>query len=249
MRHRPVFHRMSRAPIALGVFAIALPVLAAEPAPPGGAAGAPLYQLVDAAPLISSRWQIPALGPRLEGTAWFGARLEGTAWIAPRHELRLSTAPVASADYAQSLDGVAFATLSSTPTLRLDPYRATYRYTFLEQRDWQWKVGVTTNLRAFGDGLRSGLTLGQRLRLGALPQIHLAGEGRIADKLRLSFDADSPTTLRGRALDLGLRVSYSLSPNLSLYGAYRLSDGATEGEESYGSGLANSANVGMRLRF
>lgn len=238
MRHGPVFRRMPSAAI-VGAFAIALPALAAEPPPPGGATVAPLYRLVDAAPLISSRWQIPA----------FGTRLEGTAWIAPRHELRLGTAPLAGTDYAQSLDGVAFATLSSAPTLRLDPYRATYRYTFLEQRDWQWKVGVTTNLRAFGDGLRAGLTLGQRLRLGALPQIHFAGEGRVADKWRLSFDADGPTSLRGRALDLGLRVSYSLSPNFSLYGGYRVTDGGAEGEESYGSGLANSANVGMRLRF
>jgi hypothetical protein len=230
---------MSGASIALGAFAIALPALAAEPTPAGGTHVAPLYRLIDSAPLISSRWQIPALRPRLEGTAW----------IAPRHELRLSTTLPAGADYARSLDGVSFATLSNAPTLRLDPYRATYRYTFLEQRDWQWKVGITTNLRAFGDGLRPGLTLGQRLRLGGLPQVHFAGEGRLADKWRLAFDADSPTTLRGRALDLGLRVSYSLSPNFSLYGGYRLSDPAAEGDDAYAGGLANSANVGMRLRF
>lgn len=239
MRHRPVFHRTLRASIALGAFAIALPAPAAEATPAGEGSVAPLYRLIDSAPLISSRWHVPALGPRLEGTAW----------IAPRHELRLSTTPLAGADYARSLDGVSFATLSNAPTLRLDPYRATYRYTFLEQRDWQWKVGVTTNLRAFGDVLRPGLAFGQRLRLGGLPQVHFAGEGRLADKWRLAFDADSPTTLRGRSLDLGLRVSYSLSPNFSLYGGYRLTDPAAEGDDAYAGGLANSANVGMRLRF
>lgn len=239
MRDRSVFHRALTASIALGGFAVALPPRAAEPAPPGESGVAPLYRLIDSAPLISSRWQAPA----------FGARLEGSAWLAPRHELRLSAAPLAGADYAQALDGVSFATLSTAPTLRLDPYRATYRYTFLELREWQWKVGVTANLRAFDDALRPGLAFGQRLRLGAVPQVHLAGEGRLADRWRFAFDADSPTTLRGRSLDLGLRVSYSLSPNFSLYGGYRLSDPAAEGDDAYTGGLANSANVGLRLRF
>ncbi len=236
MRRSPLFHRTLRAPVALGAFAIVLPAMAAEPVPPAEATVAPLYRLVDASPLTSSRWQVPSSG----------LRLEGTAWIAPRHELRLTATPLASADRAESLEGVSFATLSKAPTLGLDPYRATYRYTFLEQRDWQWKVGVTANLRTIGDGLRPGLTLVQRLRLGGLPQVHLAGEGRFADKWWLAFDADSPTSLRGRALDLGVRISYSLSPRFSLYGGYRLSDPAGEGDDAYAGGLAS---IGMRLRF
>jgi hypothetical protein len=239
MSRRPVFHRALHASIALAAFAIALPAAATEATPVGEGSVAPLYRLVDSAPLISSRWQVPASG----------LRLEGIAWIAPRHELRLTATPLAGAERAESLDGVSFSTLSNLQTLRLDPYRATYRYTFLEQRDWQWKVGVTTNLRTLGEGLRPGLTLSQRLRLGGLPQVHFAGEGRLTDKWRLAFDADSPTTLRGRALDLGVRVSYSLSSNFSLYGGYRLSDPAAEGDDAYAGGFANSANVGMRLRF
>lgn len=239
MRHRPVFHRMLRASIALGACVIALPAPAAEPTPARSEDVAPLYRLIDPPPLVSARWQ----------TAAFGLRLEGTTWIAPRHELRFSTTPLDGADYARALDGVSFATLSNAPTLRLDPYRATYRYTFLEQNDWRWKVGVTTNLRTLGDALRPGLTIGQRLRLGSMPQLHFAGEGRLADKWRVAFDADSPTTLRGRALDLGVRVSYSLSPNFSLYGGYHLTDPAAEGDDASTGGLANSASVGMRLRF
>jgi hypothetical protein len=239
MRHRPVVRPIPCASLALAALATALPALAVEPTSPGEATIAPQYRLIDAAPPISSRWQVPASG----------LRLEGTAWIAPRHELRLSATPLAGADPARLLDGISFATLSNAPTLRLDPYRATYRYTFLEQRDWRWKVGVTTNLRTLDEGLRPGLTLAQRLRLGGLPQLHFAGEGRLTDRWRLAFDADSPTTLRGRSVDLGLRVSYWLSPNLSVYGGYRLSDPAAEGDEAYAGGLANSANVGMRLRF
>jgi hypothetical protein len=239
MRHRTVFHPTLRAFTALGVLAIALPAGAAEPLPSSEPSAAPLYRLIDSAPLISSRWMSPT----------FGLRLESTAGLAPRHELRVSTAPLASADNAQLLGGVSFAALSNAPTLRLDPFRTTYRYTFLERNDWAWKVGVTTNLGALGDGLRPGLTLGQRLRLGALPQVHFAGEGRIADKWRMSFDADGLVTARGRSLDLGLRVSYSLSPRFSLYGGYRLSDVAAEGEDPYASGFTNGANVGVRLRF
>ncbi|GAB4477439.1 MAG: hypothetical protein OHK0044_23860 [Burkholderiaceae bacterium] len=234
----PVFRPTLRASLALSAFAVALPAPAAEATSAGTEDIAPLYRLIDPAPLISARWQ----------TSAFAARLEGTAWIAPRHELRFSSTRLDGADYGRGPEGVSFARLSNAPTLRLDPYRATYRYTFLEQHDWRWKVGVSASLRTF-DALRPGLTFGQRPRLGSLPQVHIAGEGRLADKWRLAFDADSPTTLRGRSLDLGVRVSYALSPNFSLYGGYRLSDPAAEGDDAYAGGLANSASVGMRLRF
>ncbi|OYT68618.1 MAG: hypothetical protein CFK52_14660, partial [Chloracidobacterium sp. CP2_5A] len=60
---------------------------------------------------------------------------------------------------------------------------------------------------------------------------------------------DGLMTPRGRAFELGLRVSYQLAPNFSLYGGYRLSESGGEAEESYPSGFSNSANVGVRLRF
>lgn len=237
MRHEPVSRWPLRFGVALSALASSLPATASQPVLGAESPAAPLYRLIDSVPPAFTGWHGPALA----------APLLSTVGLAPRHELRLSASLAAGSDYARTLGGVSFATLAGAPTMRLDAYRATYRYTFFEQTHWQWKIGITASLQAFDDTWRGGLTRGQRLRLGTAAQVHFAGEGRLTDKWRLAFDADSPTTLRGRAFDLGLRVSYSLSPNVLLYGGYRIGDGTPDGEEFHG--LTNSANVGLRLRF
>lgn len=175
-------------------------------------------------------------------------RLEATAALAPRHELRFSTLARLQGGLA-SLPGVSMATLYSDASLRLDPTRATYRYTVLNSPDWAWKVGLSANIREFSDALRPGSTPSERFRFGALPLLHVAGEGRLATRWRLSLDADGLMTARGRAFDLGLRVNYSLTPNFLVFGGYRLTESAGDAEEFYGSGLSNAANVGLRYRF
>ncbi len=175
-------------------------------------------------------------------------RLEATASLAPRHELRFSTW-TAGVGGLESIPGVSLATLTSDTVLRLDSPRATYRYTFLTQRDWAWKLGLSANIRDLGDNLRPGLGLADRLRFGSLPLLHFAGEGRFASRWRLAFDADGLMTPRGRTLDLGLRVNYALTPNFLLFGGYRLTDSAGDAEEFYGAGLSNAANFGLRYRF
>ena len=70
-----------------------------------------------------------------------------------------------------------------------DPLRATYRYTFLERRDWALKVGVTARLGDW-DSVRVPAAGIDRTRFGSLPLVHLAGEGRLARDWLLSVDAD-----------------------------------------------------------
>jgi len=195
---------------------------------------APNYQFTDA-----------SLRPLQPGAPW---RLEASTSFAPRHELRFSTW-TAGRGGLESLPGVSLATLSSDPTLRLDPARATYRYTVFARPDWAWKLGVSTNLSEMGSGLRSGLTSSERTRFGALPLLHVAGEGRLAARWLLAVDADGLVTPRGRAFDLGLRVNYSLTPNFFVFGGYRLTDSSGEAEDTYGAGLHNTANFGLRYRF
>ncbi len=192
------------------------------------------YQLID--PSLRSP---QPLGP---------LRLEATTALAPGHELRFSTWAIGRVGL-DALPGVSLATLTADPALRLDPARATYRYTFLSRPDWAWKLGVSANVREFGGSLRPGLGLSDRLRFGALPLLHVGAEGRLASRWRLAFDADGLMTGRGRTFDLGLRVNYSLTPNFLLFGGYRMTESAGEAEEFYGAGLSNAANVGLRYRF
>jgi hypothetical protein len=186
-----------------------------------------LYQLIDAAPLASLS---------LPGSQnW---RVESAAGVGGRHQLRLSS----SAASLTPPPGAAFAA-----TLRLDPARATWRYAVFEQPSWVLRAGLTTNLaepRATRLSPHS-----ERARFGALPLLHVGGEGALAQRWLLGFDADGLMTARGRAFELGLRVSYQLAPNFSLFGGYRMSEAGGDAEEAYLPGFSNSANFGLRLRF
>jgi hypothetical protein len=178
-----------------------------------------------------------------------GARLEGGARLDSRQELRFSTVQTGhSSTYGvtdlwpdlnrrYSMDG----------TLGLDQPRATYRYTWLSMRELDLKVGLTSNLAQVGPSLRSGVS--SPMRFGALPQMHLSGVGRLTDNWQVSLDADGLWTARGRSLDLGLRLDYSLNRSFQFFGGYRLADFVGDAEDYYGSANINSANVGLRYRF
>jgi hypothetical protein len=176
-------------------------------------------------------------------------RFEAAAGLFPRHELRISSSDVDLGArwprQAQALAGIGFAGMSLAPSLGLDPYRATYRYTVFEQRQSAFKVGLTTNLRDTNGGARPN---GRHdYGVSALPLLHLAGEGKFAQNWLWSVDADGMVG-RARALDLGLRVDYLLSRDFSLFGGYRLAD-SIRADEPNGNGVSNAANVGLRLRF
>lgn len=198
---------------------------AAAAAEPSAPLDATLYRLVEAAPLASLS---------APGVDW---RIESAAGLGGRHQLRLAS----SAVRLTPPPGAMFAS-----ALGLDPARATWRYAVLQSPDWALRVGLTANLDP-GRGLAPGTAA--RARFGALPLLHVAGEGALAQRWLLGFNADGLLTGRGRNLELGLHVSYQLASNFSLYGGYRLSDATGEAEDSYAPGFSNSANVGLRLRF
>jgi hypothetical protein len=162
-------------------------------------------------------------------------RVEAAAGLGDRHQLRFATSTLAHG----SLPGTA------TPGAASFGSRATWRYTVHQQPSWTWRVGLTT---AFGDRDPRSLS-GERPRFGSRPLLHVAGEGSFARRWLLGVDADTLMTARGHGLELGLRVSYQLAPNLALTGGYRLTEAGGSGEELYAPGLTNSANVGLRLRF
>jgi hypothetical protein len=175
-----------------------------------------------------------------------GARLEGQARLDTRQEFKLST--VSTGRYGlYGVNGLGPGALRLDNTVGLDQPRGTYRYTWLSMRQLDLKVGLTSNLSQFGPSLRSGFAA--PLRFGSLPQMHLSGVGRLTNNWRIALDADGLWTARGRSLDLGLNIDYSLNRSMQLFGGYRLTDFTGDAEDFYGSGTTNTANVGLRLRF
>jgi len=175
-----------------------------------------------------------------------GARLEGQAHLDSRQELKFSTVSTGHSGL-YGFNDLGPGALHLDNTVGLDVPRATYRYTWLSMRELDLKVGLTSNLSQFGPSLRSGFSA--PTRFGSLPQMHLSGVGRLTDNWLVALDADGLWTARGRSLDLGLHVDYSLNRSLQFFGGYRLTDFGGDAEDFYGSGTTNTANVGLRLRF
>ena len=196
----------------------------------------PLYRLVQ-----------PELALPGGGSQLGGFRLETSTELAPRHEIRLSAEPVLGLSPSAfdpwngrglGVDGIGLGTT-----------RATYRYVVSQSPDWAWKVGITANLREMSESLRAAASLTPP-RFGGLPLLHFAGEGRLSPRWTMAFDADGLVTGRGRALDVGVRVDYSLSRAFTLFGGYRLNDSAGEAiDDTINPGLVSSARFGVRYRF
>jgi len=131
----------------------------------------------------------------------------------------------------------------------MDRLRATYRYTWFSRPSWDLKVGLSTNVDGGNSWQRFLSPSADRLRAGNLPSMHVSSEGRLADRWLLSVSADGMLTGRGQGLDMDLRVDYSLTRNVALFGSYRLTDSTGEVPEFYGFVPSNTARVGVRLRF
>jgi len=131
----------------------------------------------------------------------------------------------------------------------LDRTRATVRYTWLAHPGWDVKIGLSTMVDPGSSWQRFSTPAYDHLRMGNLPTMHLLGERRLADRWMLSLSADGLHTTRGQGLDMDLRIDYSISRDVALFGSYRLTDSSGDGPEVYGFLPSNSARFGVRLRF
>jgi hypothetical protein len=131
----------------------------------------------------------------------------------------------------------------------LDRPRATVRYTWFSNPSWDVKIGLSTTLDPINAWQRFFASTSDRMRVGTFPTMHVAGEGRLADRWMLSINADGLRTARGQGIDMDLRVDYSLTRDLALFGSYRLTDSTGDSQDVYGFLPSNSARFGVRLRF
>jgi hypothetical protein len=131
----------------------------------------------------------------------------------------------------------------------LERTRATLRYTWLSHPGWDLKVGLSTMIDPGNSWQRFSTPAYDHLHMGNLPTMHLLSQSRLADRWVLSVSADGMLTGRGQGLDMDLRVDYSLSRDVALFGSYRLTDSSGEGPEVYGFLPSNTARFGVRLRF
>lgn len=165
-------------------------------------------------------------------------RIQLYTTLAPRHELRLLAAPLGikesgSLDKLVKFEGQTFSVGSVEAKYRFSSYRATWRYTFYENPDWMWKVGVTGKIRDAEITLRQGDVTATKSNIGFVPLLHLYGERRLGHDSRLTFEGDGLAGGPGRAFDLSTRYVRDIDERASVFAGLRMLDGGADSSSGY----------------
>jgi hypothetical protein len=191
-----------------------------------------------AAPSVPAQYRLATLYPAFGRTPL----LPGVASLGAGQEVQFGLPASFAFDL---LSGATFDDLGSP----LDRPRATYRATWFSHPGWDLKVGLSATVDTSSTWQRYFSAGSDHLRAGGMPSMHISSEGHLSDRWLWSVSAEGLLTGRGQGLDMDLRVDYSLSRNVALFGSYRLTDSNGEVPEFYGFVPANSARFGVRLRF
>lgn len=185
---------------------------------------------------------------------FFAPRLQLSTGVAPRHELRFVAAPLSIKESGNlagpvRFQGQNYAAGAVEATYRFNSYRATWRYTVLEDRDWTVKLGVTAKIRDAEITLRQGGITTTKDNTGFVPLLHLYAERRLDARSRLTFEGDALAGGPGYAVDVSGRYVRDLGPRWSWFGGMRLLDGGADSSGVYNFARFYYLTTGFGLRM
>lgn len=187
--------------------------------------------------------------------AWAGVRatlvFDG---FRPGHQWRLLAAPFSIDDSGTLTAPVRFQNITFAPgpvqaTYRFDSYRATYRLPLTSSANWEWYWGVTAKIRSAKIELAQGPVSASKTNTGFVPLLHFAGEARYGAHWRVSLDFDGLASPQGRAIDLGARIGYALTPSMEVFAGARVVEGGADNDDVYNFAQLNQLSLGLRARF
>jgi hypothetical protein len=145
-------------------------------------------------------------------------------------------------------NGTRFAAGPVRASYTFNSYRATYRWPLVQTPNWTWHAGLTAKVRDAEIALRQGVLSASKKNTGVVPLLHVAAEGQHGN-WRFSFDADALASGQGRAIDVGLRGGYALTPSLTVFAGLRVIEGGSDNDEVYNFAQLNQASIGLRASF
>ena len=169
---------------------------------------------------------------------WASARLYVTWNVNDRHGVRVLAAPLSITETGVLAAPVVFVGETYAPgmaeaTYTFNSYRLSYRYRFHSgARATAW-VGFTAKLRDAVIRLEQDGTASEKTDLGFVPLLHLAGDWRVAPRVRLSLDVDALAGGPGRAEDLALKLGYDVSDRWTVQAGYRTVEGGADVDAVY----------------
>ena len=170
---------------------------------------------------------------------WPTGRLQVTWNPWDNHGFRVLLAPFSLSETGRPEEEVRFAggtfpaDVPVRATYTFNSWRVSYRYLARAgDRTTAW-IGFTAKVRDAVIRLEQGGTQSEKVDLGFVPLLHLAGEWRLAPRWHLGLDADALAGGPGRAADVTARLGYDVGDQWSVRAGYRTIEGGADVSEVY----------------
>lgn len=107
-------------------------------------------------------------------------------------------------------------------------YRLTYRRPWKTTAGWNLSLGGTLKVRDATISLKQSNSSAAEANIGWVPLVHIAGNKSLSSRSSLTFDLDALGGGPGRAIDLGVRASYSFDRHHSAGVGFRTIEGGAD---------------------
>jgi hypothetical protein len=146
--------------------------------------------------------------------------------------------------------GTTFNAGAASAFYKFNSYRITYRRKWKRSEKSEWFFGYTLKVRNAEIQLNQGATSARESDpAGIVPLIHLSGREQLNDRWYASFDFDGLAGGPGRAFDIGARLHYQTSEDMSVFLGLRTLEGGANVPRVFSFAWVNYASIGITKRF
>lgn len=182
-------------------------------------------------------------------------RLRAGYTINSRHTVSLLYAPLQTKSDGSIPHDVLFkgaifpANTELEGTYKFNSYRLTYRYDIVKNPGLEFGFGITAKIRDAKIALSSSALTSEKTNVGFVPLINFRLMWNIDERFGLLLQGDALAAPQGRAEDVLLAASYSLSDHFRIRAGYRILEGGADNEEVYNFSLFNYASAAITYTF
>ena len=132
---------------------------------------------------------------------------------------------------------------------KFNSYRLTFRYDIITQKNIVFGLGITAKIRDAYIHLYSTKQSAKLSSIGFLPIMNFNLLWKINDSWDLILNGDALITPQGRAEDIQLALTYQYTDPINFRIGYRILEGGTDSNSSYGFALFHYASLGCSYSF
>lgn len=136
-----------------------------------------------------------------------------------------------------------------TGNYKFNSYRLTYRYDLVRREKLRFGLGFTAKIRDAKISLESPSMYAEKTNVGFVPIVNFRLDWQAGERLGFLLDGDALAAPQGRAEDVLIAATYSLSNNIMLKAGYRILEGGADNDEVYNFALINYLSAGLIFKL